>query len=129
MASDDNAPATHGQLTQVLKKALKEQRQESDQDLDRRFKEQREQINEDFTQALKVANEQLVHDFAGIFKDRTEQHSDKLVNHEARIGRVEAHLGLQPQSSATHRRRRIEVTGGRVVDSVTTWLEYRVCAA
>ena len=54
----------------------------------------REQINKDFVQAMKVNNEQLVHDFAGIFNDRTEQHSDKLLKHEDRIERVETHLGL-----------------------------------
>jgi hypothetical protein len=41
-----------------------------------------------------VKAEQLLHDFGGIFRDRTEQHSEKLKDVVHRLGRVEANLGI-----------------------------------
>ena len=41
-----------------------------------------------------VKTEQLVHDFKGIFSDRTEQHRDKLRDHDRRLTRIESQLGL-----------------------------------
>ncbi len=90
MTDDDNTPATKADLNKLREELTAELREE----MDRRFDEQRKLINQDFVDAMRVNNEQLVHDFAGIFNDRTQQHSDKLDDHETRISRVDADLGL-----------------------------------
>jgi len=83
VTNDDNAPATKGDLNQLRGEMKAE------------MEMLRNQLNEDFVNAMKASNEQLVHDFAGIFNDRTQQHTDKLEDHNVRIRRVESHLGWQ----------------------------------
>jgi len=41
-----------------------------------------------------LKTEQLQEDFRGIFADRTEQHGDRIKDHERRIARAERKLGL-----------------------------------
>ena len=52
------------------------------------------EFREQYISDMKVLNEQLVEDFRDIFKDRTEQHSDKLEQHDREIETIKIHVGM-----------------------------------
>jgi hypothetical protein len=83
MSDNEQAPATKAELRELESRML---------DGIREFitSEFREQYISD----TKVLHEDLVHDFRGIFNDRTQQHSDKLIKLETEIEAIKLHLGL-----------------------------------
>jgi len=99
MKGDDTAPATKADLA-LLKEDLNGLRADFDglkEDM-RLWKAEIQEFVRTEAEATRryfdVVAERLHHDFLGIFKDRTEQHSDKLHDHERRLTTVERRLGL-----------------------------------
>ena len=69
-------------------------------DLDRRFQREMQKQSVIWSQKLRkeivadfrVITGELAYDYRGIFKDRTEQISDRVNNHEDRLQRIESRL-------------------------------------
>lgn len=83
MPHDDYAAATRKDLRilekkMATKKDLQELRTEAKKDL--------REMEERLVQHFNVVAENLVHDFKGIFKDRLEQHEDRIVRLEQHVG-------------------------------------------
>lgn len=81
MKGDDTAPATKADIA-----ALKEEIGCLREFVEKQAEETRRYFD--------VVAERMHHDFLGIFKDRTQQHSDKLHKFEERLTTVERRLGI-----------------------------------
>lgn len=68
---------------QMVRGDLQKLEERTDTKMDAKF----EKFAATITQHMNVVAENLVHDFNGIFKDRLEQHEDRIV-------RLEKHVGL-----------------------------------
>lgn len=82
---DDNIPATKKDLRdlgQAVKKDLT--------DLEQRVDQKLEQMEARLVQHFNVVAENLVADFKGIFKDRLEQHEDRITRLERKAGLIAA---------------------------------------
>ncbi len=80
MKKDDQAAATKKdikELREELKKDIKELKEKNLSDMERRL-----------VQHFNVVAENLVYDFKGVFKDRLEQHEDRIVRLEHHTGFV-----------------------------------------
>lgn len=87
--TDANAPATKKDLRdleQVVKKDLTDLEQRIDQQMDAKLTEMETRLVQHFN----VVAENLVADFKGIFKDRLEQHEDRIVRLERKAGLLAA---------------------------------------
>lgn len=83
MKKDDHTVATKADLQAMekrTKKDLQELRLETKKDL--------QAMETRLVQHFNVVAENLVHDFKGIFKDRLEQHEDRIVLLEQHVGLV-----------------------------------------
>lgn len=80
MADDSTSPATKGDLA-LLKGDFRALRDE--------MKVAMEGLEERLIHQFTLIAENLAHDFKGIFKDRMEQHSDTIEQHETRIQKLE----------------------------------------
>ena len=86
MAGKDQAPATKKDLADLEKRLMDNLREFITTD----FREQ-------YISDTKFLNEQLTYDFQGIFKDRTEQHTDRLRQLEQDVQMLKVALGMMAE--------------------------------
>lgn len=84
MPKDDQVTATKNDLKELreeLKKDFKELKEKDLRDMEKRTKKDLQEMEERLMHHFN-----LVHDFRGVFKDRLEQHEDRIVRLEQHAG-------------------------------------------
>lgn len=88
--NDDHTPATKKDLRDLewrIAATIDAQLEQSEGRIDAKMSAKLEELESRLTRHFTLVAENLVHDFQGIFKDRLEQHEDRLT-------RLEQHTGL-----------------------------------